>query len=126
MVFEGFDKRGRLRYTIEKPIDPLQFTENHLIVVFPGAVGAVGALDVDVQSRMFGKSKFAPLSILSKNIGKNTYILRIADTNLISGSYFCNTVTYPDYEADVQALILTIRDKLGIKKENTLLWGESR
>lgn len=118
-----FLKSGRLQYSIEEPVDTLKFTDNHLVVVFPGA-GTI--LDSDVSSRIYGKSKFSSMSILSKSVIKNTYILRIADSNLISGSYFWNTQNYPTYEEDIQQLILKIRDHYAISHENTLLWGESR
>lgn len=123
LSFEGFKKKGKLQYTIEMPIDPLQFIDNHLIVIFPGA-GTI--LDNEVCHRMFGSSKFSPMSLMSKSVGKNTYILRIADTNLISGSYFWSTVNYPDYELEVQQLIDEIRDLYGVKHMDTVLWGESR
>lgn len=123
LQFDGFLKKGKLQYTVENPVDPLQFLENHLVVVFPGA-GTI--LDSDACSRMYGRSRFGPMSLLSKSIIKNTYILRIADTNLISGSYYTNTENYPDYESEIQELILDIRDRYSVKHENVLLWGESR
>lgn len=65
-------------------------------------------------------------SSLMKRVPHNTSILRIADTNLITGSFFQNTVNFPDYEDNVQNLIKKIAKENHIEKENIFLVGESR
>lgn len=117
---EGLLKKGRLHYTIEEPIEKIDYLDNRLVVVFPGLAGSINN---DVKTRWYGNS---PFGSLSRGVGKNTYILRIADSNLISGSYFVNTPNFPDYESKVQDLINDVRNMYTIKKSNTILWGESR
>ena len=61
-----------------------------------------------------------------KRVVHNTSILRIADTNLISGSFFQNTKNFPDYENKVQTLIKFIAKKNHISQNHIFLIGESR
>ena len=75
------------------------------------------------EKRYFGNARW---DSLAASIAKNTYILRIADTNLISGSYYQNTSNFPNYEEIIQKLIKKIASENNISPRNIITYGNSR
>ncbi|GFH40308.1 XcbB/CpsF family capsular polysaccharide biosynthesis protein [Pseudolactococcus insecticola] len=116
----GFGHVGKLQYRITQPKTPSTSFKNKLVVVFPPFL----IYDVNARGRMFGREEI--FRDLKKHLPRNTYILEIADTNLISGSFFMNTENYPDYISDVQNLIKKTYQDLKIDKARVLLMGSSR
>lgn len=74
-------------------------------------------------------SKRLPYNIwpnIQESLVEDTYVLRIIDYNLSHGSSYINTVNFPDYESQVQELIIKIMDDKNIKKSNVVFWGSSK
>lgn len=109
-----------VHYELFPPIDPINYLSNKLIVCFPELT-----LDysVSARERMYSVNSF---SSLPKEVAKNTYIIKIADSNLISGSYYLNTDTYPTFELEIQELITSLCEEYDISHNNVLLYGGSR
>ena len=66
-----------------------------------------------------------PFEGITGYIAKNTVVLRIADSNLINGSYYLNTPNFRDYEQNIQELIAKTAEEEGILRENILCAGSS-
>ena len=71
----GMEKYNNIHYNIEFPIENEQYLSNKLIVFF---MPADRMISTQAKLRMFSNS---PWESLSSSIAKNTYILRIADSN---------------------------------------------
>lgn len=63
---------------------------------------------------------------LNRSISKDTIIVRVADANLILGSFYSNTLHFPDYEEQVQDLIKYLMKKYEVSRDNVVLYGVSR
>ncbi|GAB2025900.1 hypothetical protein OfM1_19720 [Lactovum odontotermitis] len=63
---------------------------------------------------------------LQKFLLKNTILLRIADSNLISGSYYQNTENFPDYELKIQELIKKVAFDNEVPLSNIVCYGTSK
>lgn len=116
----GMEKYKNIHYNIELPIENEQYLSNKLIVFF---MPADRMISTQAKLRMFGNS---PWESLASSIAKNTYILRIADSNLISGSYYQNTINFPNYETSIQQLIQNTAYKYNISSGNIVMYGNSR
>ena len=109
-------------YTLEAPKQVDQDLPSKLLVWF---APFHDRSDVPAEFRMFSKAKFR-WPTLHKYLANNTYILRVADSSLHSGSFFQNTEVYPDYEERIQELIQKIASENDILQERTVLFGDSR
>jgi hypothetical protein len=116
----GYQREGKLHYKLEAPADTFDYLPNKLVVRFAphGTENFVTA-----KERYAGNLEF---DSLSKSIAKNTYILRIADVNLISGSYYLPTHHYPDYDTEILRLIAKICEQYDISKDRVICLGTSR
>lgn len=63
---------------------------------------------------------------LQRSLVKDTYVLRIADFNLVRGSFYTNSVNFTDYEFQIQTLINNIKAQYDIDTEHTVTYGVSR
>ncbi|GFH42955.1 hypothetical protein Hs30E_15060 [Lactococcus hodotermopsidis] len=119
----GLEKEGRLHYAITPPNYWEPVYELKLLVMFPYFYQLKDSA-TSARERYFGNGSIFPN--LKNSVSRNTYILEIADSNLMSGSFFMNTPTYPDYISDVQKLIEKVYTDLGVERERVVLCGSSR
>lgn len=63
---------------------------------------------------------------LQRSLVKDTYVLRIADFNLVRGSFYVNSVNFKDYEERIQKLIIKVKTDNDILDENIVTYGVSR
>lgn len=63
---------------------------------------------------------------IQRSLVKDTFVLRIADLNLVRGSFYVNSVNFPDYEDKIQSLIQKIKIENTIPDENVVMFGASR
>ncbi|GFH42952.1 hypothetical protein Hs30E_15030 [Lactococcus hodotermopsidis] len=117
----GHQKKGRLQYKITSSTNNFQYFPNKLVVLFPYQDSTI---TTSASHRMFLNGEVFPG--LEQSVPRNTYILTLADVNCITGSFFLNTESYPDYIAEVQTLIKEVCENLGVIKENVVLIGSSR
>ena len=118
----GMDVYDEIHYTLEPPKESYPWLSNKLLIRFPD----LAKIDTTIAKlRMYGDASSQFLG-LSSAVAKNTYILRIADINLIGGSYYFNTDNFPNYEQKLQNLIKKISADLGVMHENIVLYGGSR
>ncbi|GAB2026468.1 XcbB/CpsF family capsular polysaccharide biosynthesis protein [Lactovum odontotermitis] len=118
----GFSRDSDLEidYMLEKPLKPDSKAPKNLVIEFHW----LEHQDVSAYVRMYGTSK-RPRNFRA-SLAPNTYVLRIADSNLISGSYFFNTENSPDYEENLQKFIQKIAAEEEIPLENIICYGFSR
>lgn len=114
------DSYEEVYYDLEAPLEKENYLTNKLIVFF---MPADAMTSPSAEKRYFGNARW---DSLAASIAKNTYILRIADTNLISGSYYQNTSNFPDYEEIIQNLIKKIASENNISPRNIITYGNSR
>ncbi|GFH42957.1 hypothetical protein Hs30E_15080 [Lactococcus hodotermopsidis] len=116
--FECFEG---IYYQLETPYQSFEVLPNNLIVHF---------FQHDSQEEMSAMLRYSSANgnfqSLGKQIVANTYILRIADVNLVSGSFYADTETFPDYTQKVQKLIQKIRETYNVSHDRTLMSGSSR
>lgn len=111
-------------YTLDKPVGRKlnEHTEKKLIVIF-SCMPPANVYDSSLMpNRMF------PIFFkgIERNLVKNVYTMRVMDLNCSHGSHYVNTVNYPTYEQEIQEAIINVKDKLGIEKENIVLYGFSK
>lgn len=114
------DSYEEVYYDLEAPLEKENYLTNKLIVFF---MPADAMTSPSAEKRYFGNARW---DSLAASIAKNTYILRIADTNLISGSYYQNTSNFPNYEEIIQKLIKKIASENNISPRNIITYGNSR
>ncbi|AGV72865.1 XcbB/CpsF family capsular polysaccharide biosynthesis protein [Lactococcus cremoris] len=114
------DSYEEVYYDLEAPHEKENYLTNKLIVFF---MPADAMTSPSAEKRYFGNAHW---DSLAASIAKNTYILRIADTNLISGSYYQNTSNFPNYEEIIQNLIKKIALENNISPRNIITYGNSR
>lgn len=116
----GLKKYKDLHYSLEEPHSKNIMSLNHLIVIF-------APLDLPEYPlplfRMHGRNRFTELGNLVKT---NTYILRISDSNLISGSYYTSTSNFIDYEEQIQELIKIVANQRRIFADRIVMYGVGR
>lgn len=120
--FNDIENFDGVRYTVEKPKQVYQDLSNKLLVWF---APFHEQYDVPVEFRMFSKPEFR-WPTLSKQVANNTTILRIADSNLMSGSFFQNTPNFLNFEEKIQELISDVASDNSISQDAILLYGDSR
>ncbi|MDR2977330.1 MAG: XcbB/CpsF family capsular polysaccharide biosynthesis protein [Streptococcaceae bacterium] len=109
-------------YNLEKPIMVDQDLKNKLLVWFSPFPDR---FDAAAEMRMFC-AEHQRWPDLSRRVANNTFILRLADSNLISGSFFQNTQTFPDYEEKIQQLIRKMAAENAVGSDNVVIYGDSR
>ena len=75
---------------------------------------------------MIVRSGFPTFSNIKRSLPKDTYIVRVVDFNLASGSFYTNTANYPTFESEVQKLIRVFADSHDVPDENIVLFGPSK
>lgn len=76
-----------------------------------------------------GRELFAPSYLhrdLMRSLMPDTLVVRIADVNLLWGSWYHNTSNYPEYEKNIIALIKYYQDLYQVSDSHTMLFGVSR
>ncbi len=94
----------------------------NLVVIFSSMPDGENYNDSDIDKRMFTKNFFK----LKDSLNSKTMILRIADINLLVGSFYKNTSNFKDYEECIQSLIIKIADDYNIRRKNIILLGGSK
>lgn len=119
LVLANAQYNENLYYWVQLPKKEQQNLENKLIVLF---LPFAGTLNVEAGLRIWANG----WDKLIDRVANNTYILRIGDSSLVSGSWYQNTELFPDYEERIQAVIAKTARDYGIIRENIILYGESR
>ena len=115
-------KYGDIYYTLEEPKELDQDLPNKLLVWFAPFHEHT---DLQAELRMFSRKENRWPSLM-KHVASNTYILRLPDVGLHSGSFFQNTVLFQEYERQIQDLIQSIASIYKISHDRTVLYGASR
>jgi hypothetical protein len=111
-------------YDVEFPVKKRQTAKpNKLLISFLTLPNRNDMESNDALKRYYYSSHF---KTLSKSISKDTIIVRVADSNLILGSFYVNTKHFPYYEEQVQELIKYLMKKYDVISENVVLYGVSR
>ncbi|MGO3019937.1 MAG: hypothetical protein ACTIH5_02990 [Lactococcus cremoris] len=92
------DSYEEVYYDLEAPLEKENYLTNKLIVFF---MPADAMTSPSAEKRYFGNARW---DSLAASIAKNTYILRIADTNLISGSYYKTRQISPTMKKSFKSL----------------------
>lgn len=108
-------------YHLEKTKQVRPDLQNKLVVIFAPFVAKFA---VQAKHRMFDRAYM--WKKLQSRIAPNTSILRIGDSNLMSGSWYQNTEVFPDYEDKIQGLIKQVAERENIPHDHIVLYGESR
>lgn len=112
-------KKHGIFYTVELPdIKYRNMPDNNLVVIF----SFFGTDSSNAGLRTF--PEYFP--DIQKNIKKGTTILRIMDFNLSHGSFYLNTVNYPDFETNIQKVIRSVISEKNIDDGNVVLLGSSK
>lgn len=119
-LYFGMKNFNNIPYEVEKPVRESANQVKKLIVLFP-LLNA--PLSTNARDRLFGAGRFASLGHYAP---ENTYILRLADNNLITGSYLMNTENAPDYEQRLQDLIHQVATDYGVSQRHIVTFGNSR
>jgi hypothetical protein len=115
---------GDVYYDVELPEKKRQTAKpNKLLISFLTLPHKSDMRSNDALKRYYYYSHF---KTLSKSVSKDTIIVRVADANLILGSFYTNTLHFPDYEEQVQELIKYLMKKYEVVSENVVLYGVSR
>ena len=113
---------GQTFYTVQSPLLYKKGQPNRVLVVFSSMPLDDNYISPNIADRCFFKN----YPSIEKHVVANTYIVRIMDCNLSFGSYYLNTLNYPNFEQDVQNIISDFRSKYGISSSNTILFGISK
>lgn len=108
-----------LRFVLQDKISQNLEEEDKLVVIF---TAFSGSFDSHVSKRL----SYNIWPNIQESLVEGTYVLRIIDYNLSHGSSYINTVNFPEYESQVQELIIKIMDDKKIKKDNVVFWGSSK
>lgn len=96
--------------------------EKRLLVIF----SSMPATEKENNPSMIFRSGFPTFSNIKRSLPKDTYIVRVVDFNLASGSFYTNTANYPTFESEVQKLIRVFADSHDVPDENIVLFGPSK
>ncbi len=111
-------------YDIECPEKKRQTSKpNKLLISFLTLPPKSDMESNDTLRRYYYYSHF---KTLHKSVCKDTIIVRVADANLIMGSFYINTPHFPDYEEQIQELIMYLMKKYDVVSENVVVYGVSR
>lgn len=116
-------KKNNIWYSEEEPTGKyLSGSENKKIVfMFMPLPSKDGMINPNMEKRVLPQM----FGTLNKSVVKDTYIIRIADVNLIRGSFYVNTPNYEYFEEEVKQFIKSeVKDK-GVKTK-AVLYGASR
>ncbi|GFH43085.1 hypothetical protein Hs30E_16360 [Lactococcus hodotermopsidis] len=75
---------------------------------------------------MLIRSGFPTFPDIKRSLTKDTYIIRIVDFNLSSGSFYLNTANFVSFEQNIQELIKTFADYHSVPNNNIVLFGASK
>lgn len=95
---------------------------NKLLVFFLSLPPVEGLISNNPQDRAFTKM----FVDIQRSLVKDTFVLRIADLNLVRGSFYVNSVNFPDYEQQIQCLIRDVMNDHKIDIDNVVTYGVSR
>lgn len=95
---------------------------NKLLVFFLSLPPVEGLISNNPQDRAFTKM----FVDIQRSLVKDTFVLRIADLNLVRGSFYVNSVNFPDYEQQIQCLIHDVMNDHNIDIDNVVTYGVSR
>lgn len=95
---------------------------NKLVVFFLSLPPVDGLISNDPQDRSFTEMFLN----IQRSLVKDTFVLRIADLNLVRGSFYANSVNFQDYEQQIQSLIRKIMTENDITVDNVVTYGVSR
>jgi hypothetical protein len=121
LMMGGFYWQG-LFFETEKPKMVDQDLQNKLLVYF---APFPTRWDVKAVARMWSLKEDRWPSLI-RRVANNTFVLKIADSNLMSGSFFQNTENFPDYEDKIQELIKVVAEENNVTPDHILLYGDSR
>lgn len=96
--------------------------ENKLVVFFLSLPPVEGLISNDPQDRSFTEMFLS----IQRSLVKDTFVLRIADLNLVRGSFYVNSANFQDYEEQIQSLIRSVMSDNDIKLDNVVTYGVSR
>lgn len=116
----GMERYQKISYKIEEADVTKNYLSKKMLVLFNSSLNlmSVSALDRQAPENNY--------SSLHKFLCENTILLRIADSNLISGSYYQNTKNFLDYEVKIQELIKKIAFENDIPLSNIVCYGTSK
>ncbi len=103
-------------------IEEAEKKAKNLVVIFSSMPDGKNYNVSDINSRMFTKNFFK----IKESLNKKTMILRIADINLVVGSFYKNTSNFNDYEQKIQNLIKKIAKDYNIESKRIVLIGGSK
>ena len=115
----GLENYHEVYYQLIPPLDATAYLSPKLLVYFTGFTAA----NTGIARENYLTDGFARLP---ESLAKNTYLLKIADSNLLNGSYWLNTANFPDFEPRIQELIAKIAEENGVPKANIVLFGNSK
>lgn len=116
-------KMNNIWYSEEIPTGKQSSGSNKkkILFMFMPLPGKEGMLSPNMERRalphMFGS--------LNKSLVKDTHIIRIADLNLMRGSFYVDTDNYPTFETDLKNFINTQIEEKG-SQTKSVLYGASR
>ncbi len=93
-----------------------------LVIIFNSMPDGPRYAMSDIDQRMFTKNFYK----IKRSLTRDTMVLRIADINLIVGSFYKSTSNFKDYEEKIQDLINEIITNYKIKREKVVLIGGSK
>lgn len=95
---------------------------NKLVVFFLSLPPVEGLISNNPIDRSF-TSMFTDLQ---RSVVKDTFVLRVADFNLVKGSFYVNSINYVDYEEKIEQLIRKVMIENNISIDNVVTYGVSR
>ncbi|GFH40934.1 XcbB/CpsF family capsular polysaccharide biosynthesis protein [Pseudolactococcus insecticola] len=116
----GYERFGNIQYRLTPPKKEIDFFNKKLVVIF----NSLGLSAVKASTRMF--SDGAEFHIGESVFARNTYILRLADSNMTVGSMYLNTPNYPTFIEETDLLIKKVMRDLALSIDDVVLIGSSR
>jgi hypothetical protein len=113
-----FEQYEGVHYELVKPERAINPNRPQKLLVY--FFGATLKNDPDLWKRLM-----APMNN-PRQFVKNAWILKLADMNLMRGSFYQNTANYPTFETEIQEVIQKVAHQLGIAKEDVVLVGNSK
>ncbi|MCL2677135.1 MAG: XcbB/CpsF family capsular polysaccharide biosynthesis protein [Streptococcaceae bacterium] len=120
LYFYGMKKFGNIFYEVETPRNKNEQLSKKLIVYMPVFNHPN---HINAKTRLQGQGRFETIGIYAP---ANTYVLRLTENNLISGSYMMNTENDQEYEQRVQNLVKSVIAEYDIPEKNVVFIGNSR
>jgi acetyltransferase-like isoleucine patch superfamily enzyme len=96
--------------------------DKKLLVVF----SSFPSDDKKYDESMILRSGFPTFANIQRSLTKDTFVIRLVDLNLSSGSFYLNTGNYAGFEDDIQNLITKFAKSHDVPKDNIALFGASK